>query len=89
MRNEIKDRTKQGNHILAEAVIVNIDCDPAGGRILGLTWDKSLKSFPPFYSQLPKTVFTPSPPPPQLFLVIQNIFFGTVHGKSGKRKIVP
>ncbi len=35
--------------------------------------------------------FYPPPPPhthTQLFLVIQNIFFGTVHGKSGKRKIV-
>ncbi len=33
------------------------------GRILGRNWDKSLKSFPPCYSQSPLlTDFTPHPP---------------------------
>ncbi len=33
---------------------------------LGLNWDKSLKSFPPCWSQSPRlTDFTPHPPPPR------------------------
>jgi hypothetical protein len=35
-----------------------------GGRILGRNWNKSLKSFPPCYSQSPLlTVYYPTPPP--------------------------
>jgi hypothetical protein len=35
------------------------------GRILGRNWGKSLRSFPPCYSQSPLlTDFTPPPPPP-------------------------
>jgi hypothetical protein len=35
------------------------------GRILGRIWDKSLKSFPPCYSQSPLLPFFPPPPPPR------------------------
>jgi hypothetical protein len=34
------------------------------GRILGRNWDKSLESFPPFYSQSSTNGFYPFPPPP-------------------------
>ncbi len=33
------------------------------GRILGRNWDKSLKSFPPCYSQSPLQMDLPPPPP--------------------------
>jgi hypothetical protein len=39
--------------------------DFSKGRILGRNWDKSLKSFPPCYSQAPLLMdFTPLLPPP-------------------------
>ncbi len=45
---------------------------PTRGRILGRNWDKSLKGFPPSYSQSPLlTDFTP-PPPPLLAKVVLN-----------------
>jgi len=36
---------------------------PYRGRILGLNWDNSLKSFPPCYSQLPLLTVTAPPSP--------------------------
>ncbi len=46
---------------------------PTRGRILGRNWDKSLKSFPPSYSQSPLlTDFTPPLPPTFWAKVVLN-----------------
>ncbi len=43
------------------------------GRILGRNWDKSLKSFPPCYSQSP--IFNPPPPPQHWAKVVWKLVF--------------
>jgi hypothetical protein len=56
------------------------------GRNLGRNWDKSLKSFPPCYSQSP--LLTDSPPPPTkngLKLVCNiNIAYGNLKSKNSQ-----
>jgi hypothetical protein len=55
-----------------------------GGRILGRNWDKSLKSFPPCYSQLPLlTDFTSPHSKSGLKLVCKvNIVYGNLKSEN-------
>jgi hypothetical protein len=61
---------------------------PFRGRILGRNWDKSLKSFPPYYSQFPlPKEFTPPPPPLSkggLKLVNVNIVHGHLKSENSQ-----
>jgi hypothetical protein len=53
--------------------------DFSKGRILGRSWDKGLKSFPPCYSQSPLLMdFTPPPPPPSKsgFILVCFVIIG-------------
>ncbi len=71
-----------------------LDRSDTRGRIHRRNWDKSLKRFPPCYSQSPLLIdFTPPPPPPDKsgWKLACNVNIVQVYGNSSLRtlKIMP